>query len=857
MAVKRILCLFLILALMTAGTACGTQNNKASGPLTITMMEYDMDLRSAVESFNKAQGKELIKAETYFIDQSAEYAEQLKAELANGKGPDIIAIPAYMISDLSKCITNGYFYDLNKLMEKDREFNTGDYFEPVLNAGVVNGGRYFIPYTFMVHAYYSTGEMLDKYNIDPDNPFLSMDNLAQLAEKHAGMAQDGKYLLDKLDIITPSVGAQRDVLYSKAAMDSAKMAGLMDKYKTIQEVVGPSDQMQADFSKLENGEVALLNYPVYSFLMINFPYNAFQSQFVPELCTVAVNSEKEVMAQPVSIIAINANCSDKETAYRFIKHLLTKEEQSHEFLSGLPVNRAAFEVQKGNFLKSQGAVGYAEKLVKELDDLMKGNITCALVDTEAVGILMGEFMAFLEGTKSSGEAVTAMEQRLAEYREKPIAISEEALARSQKSGEDLPVLTVWYLDYNLTAKNAVRSFTEKRKDVRIESKVCSVASAEEGILKMATEIMAGEGPDVICFRPEMFNSLYKTMESGAFCDLNPLIAKDDTFGSLDLNQKALDTGIYQGKRYFIPLRYRMPFLVSTRGILESNGITISDNWNFEDLKKTAEDYATRTGNRHFFSYAVSPGDFISYCGRNFIDYENAQSHFQSEEFIRLLEFYKEISPYIIPYEEVPITERPEESIKSNRFVMDLETALSPDQLMMVNSIYRDTLGEDMVLYPFPTIDGSTERPVLIIDAVAVSQSCKNKEIALDFIEELLSVNIQAAYDQYGNSNITIGLPVNNEALRKDMQDLLNMDTKDKTLTSTSAAGTRSFPMLPLPQTLADRVTQLAGNISVMPAMDKAVEEIIEEGIQSFLDGKRSAREAAKDIDEKVRLFLNE
>lgn len=54
MTAKRIFLLFLILVIMAAGCSCGTQNNKASGPLTITMMDYDVHLSSVVESFNNA-----------------------------------------------------------------------------------------------------------------------------------------------------------------------------------------------------------------------------------------------------------------------------------------------------------------------------------------------------------------------------------------------------------------------------------------------------------------------------------------------------------------------------------------------------------------------------------------------------------------------------------------------------------------------------------------------------------------------------------------------------------------------------------------------------------------------------------
>jgi len=469
---------------------------------------------------------------------------------------------------------------------------------------------------------------------------------------------------------------------------------------------------------------------------------------------------------------------------------------------------------------------------------------------------------FTGGSRSSVETVAVMEQKISEYREKPIEISEEILAQIRETGEELPVLTVWHMEYDRSVKNAIRAFSEKRNDVRIESLACPAGSYEEGVLRMSAEIMSGEGPDIVFFTQTMFNSLYKTMESGAFCDLNPLIDNDDTFGSLDLNRAVLDSAVYRGKRYFIPLRYSLPLLISTRSILEENGVSISDDWTLEDMKNIMHDFAANAGERHFFSYAISFESFVNFCGKKFVDYENSQSFFHSEEFISLLELYKEIHPYITPYSEVPTAERPEDSMKNNRFVMDLDTRLSPEELMMSNSIYNAILGEDMVLYPFPTMDGGTERPVIILNAVAVNQNCRNKEAALDFIEELLSTDIQAAHDKYGNSNNVSGLPVNHEAFRRDLDfAVYKADTEGAMLISSISSGsssiTRSFPMLRLPEDLAARMNQLAENVVVMPIRDNALAEIIGEGFMSFIEGRSTAEQTARDIDEKVRLFLSE
>lgn len=860
MSAKKIVSLLLVMLILVVGSSCGYSDNKTSQPLRVLISNYDTYISNAVESFNKTQGKNLVEAETFFMDQSQDYADRLKAELASGKGPDIVAIPSFMIPDFSKLITNGYLYDLNALMDKDSEFKAGDYFEPVLNTGVVNGGRYFLPYAFSVNAYYTTGKILGQYGIDPDTPFLSLDTLSRLADDYGDKLQEnGAYLIDEVDVISPCVGVPGDILYCKDALESERISRLLESHKAIREVMSPPVQIGPEFYKrLEDGKVCFLRYPIFGFSSLNAPYSSFQSVVVPEICSVAFNTENEVMAQPTYLIAINASCRDREAAYNFIKHVLSEEVQSNGAISGFPVNRAAYAALKEEYIAEQSSGGcekqYVEKLVKELDDLLSGSITCTMLDPDVVDVLHDELSTLLEKGASSDEIVTALDQKLSEYRERAIRISEESLAQVQESTEDVPVLTVWYMDYDWSVKNAVRSFTEKRKDVKIESEVCSADSYDESVMKMAAEIMAGEGPDIIFFTPTMFNSLYKTMKSGAFCDLNPLIANDETFGSLDLNQEILDTGVYQGKRYFIPLRYGIPLLMTTDGILEENGITIGDDWSLEDLGNTLRDYASHSGKQYFFGDSISFSKLLDFCGKSFIDYETSQCDFQTDAFIALMKFYKDMLSHTMPSEQVPQNELSHMSMKNKRFAVNLDYVLSPEQLEIQNSVYNAILAEDMVIYPFPTMDGGTAKPAVIMYAVAVNQNCKNKQAALDFIEELLSANIQASYDQYGNSNLTLGLPVNREALRSDMDYLV---TRDVSAGGIISAGNLTLSALPLPETLANRMVQLADQAIAIPVQDKAVAEIIDEGVASYLEGKRAAEQAAKDIDEKVRLFLNE
>ncbi|MCQ4021665.1 MULTISPECIES: ABC transporter substrate-binding protein [unclassified Ruminococcus] len=87
--------------------------------------------------------------------------------------------------------------------------------------------------------------------------------------------------------------------------------------------------------------------------------------------------------------------------------------------------------------------------------------------------------------------------------------------------------------------------------------------------KLTTELMTGDGPDLIDEKTiqNADLSIEKLIEMGAFMDLNELIGSDtdeDKIDFSDYNQKALESGFINGKRFCIPLYYTPNLLLTTQ-----------------------------------------------------------------------------------------------------------------------------------------------------------------------------------------------------------------------------------------------------------------------------------------------------
>lgn len=81
--------------------------------------------------------------------------------------------------------------------------------------------------------------------------------------------------------------------------------------------------------------------------------------------------------------------------------------------------------------------------------------------------------------------------------------------------------------------------------------------ASRQLVQLRTELMAGEGPDLLLLSSsqQLFPDLAKSALSGAFCDLAPFL--DQTLAGMDLLDPVLDAGVWEGKRYILPLGFQI------------------------------------------------------------------------------------------------------------------------------------------------------------------------------------------------------------------------------------------------------------------------------------------------------------
>lgn len=163
---------------------------------------------------------------------------------------------------------------------------------------------------------------------------------------------------------------------------------------------------------------------------------------------------------------------------------------------------------------------------------------------------------------------------------------------------------------------------------------------ENAQTRLLTDLMAGKGPDLLLMNLISFSTNQKTaMGSGLFQDLNYYF-KQNPIDWENYNTAIMNSGLYQGKRYIVPLSYTIGIYATTKKTLDRNGIPTSVDFtldNFDKLLPYQENLEeNKTG---FFNRAPDISLYI--C--TFIDYDKKEHKFETSKFKKSMEQYKQLN----------------------------------------------------------------------------------------------------------------------------------------------------------------------------------------------------------------------
>ncbi|MBR2434624.1 MAG: hypothetical protein IKB22_04055, partial [Lentisphaeria bacterium] len=419
----------------------------------------------------------------------------------------------------------------------------------------------------------------------------------------------------------------------------------------------------------------------------------------------------------------------------------------------------------------------------------------------------------------------------------------------------IPTLEIAYADSNNNLRKNIVAFNKAHTDVRIIEKNYSAdgTDIETATRNLLNDILNGlYKPDIVTAETvnDMIVQLYR---NNLYTDLYPLMGDEFKNDLLGCVTRTFETDT--GELWAVGTDLVVDTLVGPRKLLgDRTGWTVTEMIEFAE--SLPEDMV-------LYESLCKQLDLSSWLGKNwhrlFIDEETNTCRFDSEEFIRLLEYlgtlpktWEDAAELLADYREPGVRWAPHQTG---------HVALAPSHIFLVDSWFNGEhrfFDSNTVCIGYPTTEGENGSIVSMMPYI-ITSFCESHELAWKFIESIVKPE---TYTTFGQT-----LPV----LCSQLQQLCTAEYEYYTHISPNGGahgGSLSNVHELEPgyvqyiftkrheRELLDFLDNIAGQ-PVSTLSDDVIADILSEEITSFFGGAKTAEECARVIQSRVSIYLSE
>lgn len=403
-----------------------------------------------------------------------------------------------------------------------------------------------------------------------------------------------------------------------------------------------------------------------------------------------------------------------------------------------------------------------------------------------------------------------------------------------------------YLDYDV--KSQVLSFNKTNKDYRIEVKNYDIY--ENGEEKMNMDIAAGNIPDILDV--SMGVSKEQLIKKGMFVDLYSFMEKDSEVKKEDFIPSVLKAMESDEKLYCLPPSFSIQAFIGGKKMVGNQ-----EEWSVDDMITMYENKEKDS----VFIYSMTRQNFIRnimiHQMEDYINYSTNEVRFDSDYFIKLIEFCKnfpeEEELYSTEQESMPTL------VQKGKLLLNTLYLSSIEDIEMYTKLYKKQGGYTILGYPSEEKSGKVS---ISFDkgALAILAQSEKQKGAWEFLRQFFTYSYQKNPNRYG-------LPVRQDAFEKKMEyaqatkayidkDGTKVEPKNMAYGFdgyTITIGAASKKETEVVSSLLTRI----GTCASYGAALEAVCDIINEEIKAFFAGDKSAKEVAEIIQNRVSIYVSE
>ncbi len=372
------------------------------------------------------------------------------------------------------------------------------------------------------------------------------------------------------------------------------------------------------------------------------------------------------------------------------------------------------------------------------------------------------------------------------------------------------------------------------------------SSFDDAIALMNADLISNDGPDIIDLSYINYENL---ANKGVLEDLSPYLESSSILQRSDFVESLLNAYTINGKLVTIPFRFRVSTMVGKSDIVGN-----TTGWKMDDMIDLAKRYPDAR-----LLYFAEPDYILTTCMRYsnniYIDYENGTCHFDSPEFVKLLEFSKSFQNMSMDLSD----SYPGMLQKEKVLLTDLSFVDVTDYQQ-----YTYIFGDDVTNIGYPTADGSEGIFIEGIDSFAITSGSNQKEGAWAFLESVFSKQADYQY-RYGFPSTTKDLEAMFEECMTPYYETDEFGNKVKDENGEyieipkmiSQYDNYEIEVYAATQQEIDTIKFLIDKAKPACNHDEKIFMMIMEEAQAYFSGQKSAEEVAKIIQSRVDIYVSE
>lgn len=373
----------------------------------------------------------------------------------------------------------------------------------------------------------------------------------------------------------------------------------------------------------------------------------------------------------------------------------------------------------------------------------------------------------------------------------------------------------------------------------------------DAITKLNNDMIAGNLPDIIVLNSSMPIDSY--ISKGLLADLYEFMDNDETINRSDYVEGVFKAYETNGKLYELISNFSISTIVGKSSMVgDTSGWTVDEFIEFVDANPDKSIMGNETSRSDFFS------TMVNVCSENFINRDTGECRFNSDDFIKLMEFSTRF-PKEIDYDQLYSDDNYwNEQQSAYRDGRTLLNSYSLNRFSDIRELEQGKFGEPITFKGFPGAAGNGA----VFNAyteIAITSKASNPEGAWNFVKYFLSDEYQ---DQF-TTNDSYQFPIKKSSLEKLAEAAKERpywedeDGKKEYYDNTYWNGSESINIGVNTDEDNQRVMDFINSTENISRNDDKVSNIINEEASAFFEGQKSSKEVAEIIQNRVSNYLAE